>query len=1100
MKYFSRFASILLLALCLTGLLTPPTAAQSIFAAIVGTVTDGTGAVVPGASVTATNVSTNERRQFQTDASGSYEINNLFPGLYIIEVEVEGFTKERTEGIRLASNDNARVDVLLSVATEVTAITVSVESATRVETESSKLSDLRTLPELRSLPLADRSVYRYLALTPGVTGGVTTMSVSGSRERQVHFAIDGVTASDIRNSTTVGPSFNFIEAFEELKIDTSNNSAEFKGLGTLNVTTRRGGNQFHAAAYDYYSSGATRARNPFTGAKDNTPSHGFGTSWSGPVYLPKIYDGRDKTFWFLSYETSFGPKSPYYYNTTVPPAAWRQGDFSREATVVRDPFNNGQPFPNNTIPGPRISDAAKQYFPFWPLPNVGDPNLADGLNYNSLYLGPFSKTHNGQVRFDHRISQNNTIFGRYLYNRQLAHYPDGIGENVGFGGTVRKVRHMLVSDTHVFSSSLINEFRFGASLDSLPWSNSLLNSTDFINAAGLTNVTRDGAIPDVPMVPLLSFSQGAGIEGIYPTAYEPLGQSRTFQWQDTVSKIAGAHSIRAGVEINWRHGNIQQQPDDLLGSYDFSNRYTGFNFADFLLGTPSSISRSAYLPARYDRQIAYDFFIQDNYKVSNRLTLNLGLRYEVHPGWTTSGNRISAFDSKTGSIVVPDSALSLVSELFPTNSVPVIGNSQTSLNDRLFATDKNNFAPRIGLAWRPLQSQTFVIRGGYGIYYDIIPRQQTLFGAPFVVNEPGYTNPEDINDPGFVQWPLAYPEVVRGAGVSLPSYFAPDFITPYAQNWNVTVEKEIAQMVLRASYVGTGARKMPYAFNLNQPAPGPELFINKPRMFPTLATVNEQRNGASHTYNALNLEVERRMTKGLLFQSTFTLARDRGTDGAIPENTFDLARERGMMQLLPHRRWVSFFVYELPFGKGKRFGSNLSGPLDAVLGGWQLSGTLVLRDGLNETPLWRTSDIHGIAYTTSETAPQVNYRPSCPSDPNYSDDQQSLGAWYNVSAFSLPTTPGVFGDCERGVIHGPGVRVLHGGLYKTVKVGERLSVRLGAQAINILNHTNYANLSANAMRIDNTSSRGKITGVYSSGAVGDAAGPRVVRLDLRIEF
>lgn len=1095
-----RLGLLLLLLCCPATLVGRPTAAQSIFASIVGTVTDSSGAVIPKANVTATNVSTNEKRHFQTGDSGNYEISNLFPGAYTIEVDVQGFTKERREGIRLASNDNTRVDMILAVATQVTGVTVAVESATKVETESSKLSDLRTLPELRSLPVADRSVYRYLALTPGVTGGVTTMSVSGSRERQVHFAIDGVTAADIRSSSTVGPSFNFIEAFEELKIDTSNNSAEFKGLGTLNVTTRRGGNQFHGAAYDYYTSGATRARNPFSGTKDNTPNHGFGTSWSGPVYLPRIYDGRDKSFWFISYETSFGPKSPYLFNTTVPPAAWRQGDFSHENTVVKDPFNNGVPFANNMIPAARVSSAAKQYFPFWPLPNVGDPNLADGLNYNTLFMGPYGKIHNGQVRFDHHISSSNTIFGRYLYNRQLARYPDGIGENVGYGGTIRKVRHLLVSDTHVFTPSLINEFRFGASLDSLPWSNTLLNSTSFIKASGLTNVTRDGTVPDVPMVPLLSFSQGVGIEGIYPTAYEPFGQSRTFQWQETVSKISGKHSIRAGFEINWRHGNIQQEPDDLLGSYDFSNRYTGFNFADFLLGTPSTISRSAYVPARYDRQIAYDFFVQDNYKLSNRLTLNLGLRYELHPGWTTSGDRISAFDAKTGSIVVPDSALSEVSEFFPTNQVPIIGNSETRFNDRLFSTDKNNFAPRIGLAWRPLQSQTMVIRGGYGIFYEIIPRQQALFGTPFVVNEPAYTNPADITDPGFVQWPLAYPRVVRGAGVSLPAYFSSDFRTPYAQNWNITVEKEVAQMVVRAAYVGTGARKMPYPFNLNQPAPGPGLYIDKTRMFPTLATVNEQRNGASHTYHALNLEVERRLVKGLLYQSTFTWAEDKGTDGVTPENTYDLARERGMMQLLPYRRWVSFFVYELPFGKGKRFGGSMPGVLNTLLAGWQLSGTAVLRDGQNETPLWRMSDIHGIANTTSATAPQVNYRPNCASDPNFSHDQQTVGAWYNVSAFSLPTTPGVFGDCERGVIHGPGTRVLHGGLYKTLRAGERVSIRLGAQATNILNHTNYGNLSANALRIDNTSARGRITGSYTSGAVGDAAGPRVIRLDLRLEF
>jgi hypothetical protein len=1094
-------ASVLAGIAAVIVLLQAPGSAQSIFASIVGTLTDASGAVVPGARITSTNVHTNEKREFRTDSLGNYEINNLFPGEYVVEAEAAGFTKERREGIRLGSNDNARVDLVLTVAKQVTGVTVTVEAATRVETESAKLSDVRTLTQLRTLPVADRSVYRYLALTPGVTGGVTTMSVSGSRERQVHFAIDGVTASDIRTSTTVGPSFNFIEAFEELKIDTSNNSAEFKGLGTLNVTTRRGGNQFHAGVYDYYTSGATRAADPFSRAKANTPFHGLGTSWSGPVYLPGLYDGRDRTFWFLSYETSFGPSSPYVFNTTVPPAAWKQGDFSREAAVVRDPFNGGIPFGNNTIPAGRISNAARQFFPFWPLPNAGGVNSAAGVNYNSLFMAPYSKTHNGQMRLDHHITPRNTIFGRYLFNRQLARYPDGIDAALGYGGTIRRVRHLLLSDTHIFSPTLINEFRFGASLDSLPWENTLVNAPAFIKAAGLTNVTADGTIPDVPMIPLISFSSGAGIESLYPTAYEPLGQSRTFQWQDTVSKITRGHSIRAGIEVNWRHGNIQQEPDNLLGSYEFSNRYTGLNFADFLLGIPTTVSRSAWVPARYDRQTAYDFFFQDNYRITSRLTMNIGLRYELHPGWTTSGSRISAFDSKSVSIVVPDAALENVSPLFPANLIPVIGNSKTSFNDRLFATDKNNFAPRIGAAWRPLQNQTFVVRGGYGIFYEIIPRSQALFGTPFVINEPSYTNPADVNDPNFIVWPLAYPRLVRGAsGYSLPAYFASDFVTPYAQNWNITVEKEIAQMVVRASYVGTGAREMAYPFNINQPAPGPGDYVTKPRPFPSMAAITEQRNGASHTYHALNLEAERRMFQGLLYQSTFTWAKDIGNDGVTPENTFDMARERGMMQLLPRRRWVSFFVYELPLGKGKRFGGSMPAALNHLFGGWELSGTAVLRDGQNETALWRMSDIHGIAHTTSATPPQVNYRPNCSADPNYSHSEQTLGAWYNVAAFSLPTTPGSFGNCERGILQGPAVRVLHGGLYKTFTFKERWRVRLGTQATNVLNHTNYGNLSAAALRIDNTSTRARITSVYSSGAVGDAAGPRVVRLDLRIDF
>ncbi len=1077
---------------------------QSIFASIVGTVRDSSSAVIPGAKVTAVNVATNEKRELTSNALGYYEVNNLFPGVYVLDVEAPGFAKYQNRQINLASNENARVDVTLQVSAEVTQITVSSEGGPRIETETAKLGDVRSLKQLQTLPLAARSMWRYLVLTPGVTGGMNgTMSVSGSRSRQVDYAVDGVTMSDVRSSNTIGPTLNFIEAFEEANISMGNNSAEFKALGTLTVATKRGGNELHGAVYDYYSTGAFRARNYFTGQRSGTPSHGFGGNISGPVYLPKLYDGRNKTFWFTSYETTFAPQSADDFNITVPLEAWKQGNFSGESTVVKDPFAGGVPFGNNKIPANRISNVAKQYFPLWPAPNYGNTSVFSSQNYRAQHRRPYSKPHNSQTRVDHRISDRNTIFGRYLHQRQTNPvFESGLPGTVGLRNQVRVVKHVVLSDTHVFSPTLINEARFGIAYNTNPYFANDLDGPAFVKAAGLTNVTRDGSLPDVKEVPIVRFASGPAIQTVEVINHRLFNEDITFQWQDTLSVITGKHSMRFGVEINKRHFNDQSNPSNVFGNFQFTNAYTGFNFADFLLGVPASISRGAAAQKRQDRSVAYDFFFHDSYRITSSLTLNLGLRYELHPGWTTSGSRISAFDKTQGAIVVPDAALPLVSDLFPTNLVPVIGNSKTDFNDRLFKTDMTNFAPRVGFAWRPFGVQTFVIRGGYGIFYESIPRQPSLFSVPFIVNEPSFTNPKDIKDPQFVQWPLAFPRVTKGAGVSIPGTWENGFRTPYAQNWNMTVEKEALSMAFRASYVGTGGRQMPHPFNINQPLPGPGLYINKPRLFPELSGITEQRNGASHTYHAMNLEVERRFSKGLMFQSSFTLAKDLGDEDVTPENTYDRARERAQTQIQPFRRWLGFFIYELPFGKGKPIGSGVTGFARHLLSGWELSSSAALQDGRNETPLWQTRDIHGIAHTTSSTPPNVTYRPNCLYDPNFSPGRQSINAWYDVNAFALPATPGVLGSCGRGIIKGPGVRVLHAGLFKTFTVTERYRFRFGLQATNALNHPNWSNLSSNALRLDNTSARAEITGASgaTSSSAGDASGSRELRLDLRVEF
>jgi hypothetical protein len=345
---------------CVLGfqLLSRPAAGQSIFATIVGTVTDPSAAVIPGTVVRVTNIQTNEKREFISNEFGNYEISNLFPGVYLLEAEMTGFAKFRKERIELAANQNLRVDFTMEVTAGATGITVSAEVGPRIETETAKLSDVRNMMQLKTLPLADRSVYRFLVLTPGVTGGMNgTMSVSGSRDRQVHYAVDGVTMADVRSSNTIGPTLNYIEPFEEAKIDFGNNSAEFKAVGTLTMVSKRGGNEVHGAVYDYYSTGAFRAGDYFTGQRGGQPNHGFGGHVGGPVYLPKLYDGRNKTFFLASYETSFAPEATQNFNITVPLAPWKRGDFSSESAALRDPLAGGVR-PSSTWASGRIRTSA----------------------------------------------------------------------------------------------------------------------------------------------------------------------------------------------------------------------------------------------------------------------------------------------------------------------------------------------------------------------------------------------------------------------------------------------------------------------------------------------------------------------------------------------------------------------------------------------------------------------------------------------------------------------------------------------------------------------------------------------------------------------
>jgi hypothetical protein len=622
-----------------------------------------------------------------------------------------------------------------------------------------------------------------------------------------------------------------------------------------------------------------------------------------------------------------------------------------------------------------------------------------------------------------------------------------------------------------------------------------------VQELGLTGLAPN--LPSIAGILQVSWS-GLGLQGITQQVWRRPGfKNKVFQFQDNLSWYHGHHTIKAGFVLDRTYYADGSAPTNLFGSVTFSNRFTGFPYADFLLGIPTTSARS--FPNFPDVEVrwSYDLFVTDEIKLAPNLTLSAGLRYELHPPFVNPSGFNSIFDIGNGKIVVPDSSLSKISSIMPTGYVGVQGASQAGLPNALIFTDKNNFAPRLSLAWRPLGPNT-VFRAGFGIFYDIVPKASTGNGVPFAIDQPAYTNP--TTNPNVIL-PLVYPNSSSGpTTVSLPAAINPNVKFPYSMQYNVTIEHQQGNNGFRISYIGTNTREGVYGYNLNQPAPSSGLFINQPRLFPSYPAISYLTNGAGHQYNGLTGEVKRRGSHGLTYQLSYTLAKDMGDaerDATI-ENAYNRQREVQPWIDIPKNLVTGNVIWEIPVGKGKRFLSGAKGFTDAVLGGWSTSWIYTFHSGRYLTPLWTGPDPTGTAYTTSATPASVTIRPNCLANPDLPPSQRSVNQWfaYGPSIFSAPS-PGQFGTCGNGVIIGPHLNNWDAGLFKNFQVKERLKVRFEVTAVNIWNHPNYNDPTTNITAAGNV---GVISGVGGASQVSGASSPldpsgaRAFRTGLRIEF
>jgi hypothetical protein len=1068
--------------------------AQTTYATITGSVADSSGALISDAEVTATRSTTGHITAARSNSAGVYTLPQLQEGEYAVRARVPGFKEYIVKGVVLVARDARRIDIAL----EVGAVETSVEvkgGASLIETETARISGTMSGSSMSTLPHNSQSLWNFLSISPLVVKGYGTSSTirfAGSRDNQASYSMDGTSITDPNSAVQMSPLVAHIESFQEVRVDMANNTAEYGGIGHVTIISKSGGNKLHGSGFGYYSSPFFRSRNPFAAERDTGILYTAAVSAGGPVYLPKLYNGRNRTFFFYAYETQRGSPVRQLLNPTVPLPAWRAGDFSGPGgAAVRDPFAANAPFPNARIPASRIVPVAqKMQDRFYPLPNFGDSRVLTSQNYREQKSRAYDPTSMHTARADHYFTPRSFVYGRFswvrLYNRT---YESNL-PTVGQRDQVRDQYSTNISYSHQLRSNLLNEFRYGFALNLNPLGGPV-RGVDLVKELGLRGLAPD--LPDISGIFKVAFT-GLGLTAISQTDWSR-NKYVSHQITDHLNWYRGRHSIKTGVNIGYVDVNNTAGSANLFGNMNFSNRFTGHPYADFLLGAPTTTSRS--YPAVPINQIrdSWEFFATDDFKVHPKLSLSLGVRYQLIPAYREGNNALSVFDVWAGKIVVPDGALSQVSALLPRGYVDVVEGGKAGYpSTRLAPLDRNDFAPRIGIAWRPLGNDT-VFRGGYGIFYDVTPRNANTGTVPFNIAEPAYNNPAGA--PAVVL-PNVFPGSVAGpTTVALPAAIDPHLRTPYSMQYNVTVEHQRWDTAFRISYVGTNTRKGHWVYDINQPVPDARPYADKPRLYPRYPSINYVTNGAGHQFHSGTVEVHRRMLRGIYYQFSYSLARDIGDleRNESPENSYDRKRERGVWQDIPTHRVNGSFILELPVGRGRRWLSSAPRVAEFLLGGWELNGIYHYSSGEFLTPMWTGPDPTGTAYSASRTPAQVTMRPDILRNPNLAKGSRTVSRWFDTAAFTRPSD-GAFGTSAKGVVFGTPVNVLHAGLAKRFLIREGVKLRFEINSMNFLNHPNYSNPVIN---ITSLAQVGVISGIGGVSTL-DQVGARSFRAGLRLEW
>lgn len=1081
------------LAVAAIALLPAALAAQVATGNIRGTVVDSSEGVIPNVKVTLTNVNTGFTRAVTTNEHGDFNAPSMPLGEYQIAAEIAGFQKKILSGVNLQVDQTAIIRIVL----EPGAVTQTVEvtgAAPLLESQTSSLGQVIENKRIVELPLNGRNPFILGLLAGGTTPfyGLNTnipFIAGGGRHSANDILLDGVD-DNIRNfGGNVGRNgisyIPSVDAVQEFKVKTNNFSAEYgRSAGyTVNATIKSGTNEYHGSFFEFLRNDRLDANNfvaNFAGRpKAKFRQNQFGATVGGPVRLPR-YNGRDRTFFFGDYEGTRIRAAAGSSLSNVAPASFRRGDFSSSRRRVFDPLTRrigptgvveAQPFPNNIIPTGRLDPTILKYQELMPLPNVGGP---ESSSRNYLATSPRETGRDqGDVKVDHRLFKDNNLMARFSFSQQAR--PNQGSYIFSPQETVFHTRNVALSDTHIFGPRVVNEFRFG--FNRANSSEVALKLNESI-AFAAQNRLQSGPVIGFPSVSFQFSGESFGQSQFsgFGAASSTLNFENSFQWADHLSIIRGNHSLKTGGEFRrFRFDRLPGFP--MSGSYFFGAIFTanpslvedtGLPYADFLLGLPTRVTAQNQIDWSRQRDWYFGAYVQDDWKATRKLTLNLGFRYDLFTQPVDALNTGGVFDPYG------------VSRLGRLGVIRVPGKDGFSRS--IVRGHNKNLSPRFGFAYQA--TPRFVVRGGYGIFYS--QREQNrqvtdiantltnfrIITTPNVIRETTVTPPIRFNSPLTVESQLD-PDFSRydARNPLGTAFLAADIGNsrfPMLQQFNLSLQYEfISGLLVETSYAGARGIRWVQRINVNT-VRFEDALIGKntqaDRPFPFVQeSIGWDTAMVNNWYHSFNLRVERRFSQGLTFLANYTISKNTDSGGSGNSlfdqqgdtralDAYNVKLERGISPTDIPQKFVFSGLYDLPFGPGKRY-LNRGGWAGHVFGGWQVNGILVLRSGF-------PSDLRvterAPVFNTANRPNRVLGQPLLVRNPGF--DQ-----YFNPKAFELPPkVPNfrgapiqTFGNAGRSILRGPGSRNLDLSLFKDIRISESTSLQLRAEAFNISNTPSF---------------------------------------------